>query len=52
MSAGSIDWRRTFESKFKPPWVRLNRAPHDLAFEVYPEESLEDWHRRNDLWVD
>ncbi len=38
--------------RFKPTWVTLNRGPDDLVFEVYPEESLEDWHRRHGLWVD
>lgn len=38
--------------RFKPTWVTLNRGPDDLAFEVYPEDSLEDWHRRHGLWVD
>jgi len=38
--------------RFKPAWVTLNQGPDDLVFEVYPEESLEDWHRRHGLWVD
>ena len=24
----------------------------DLTFDVYPEESIADWHRRTGMWVD
>ena len=38
--------------KFKPSWVELNRGPDDATFDLYPEQSLEDWHRSRGLWVD
>jgi hypothetical protein len=38
--------------KFKPSWVTLELGPDDLCFELYPQESLEDWHKRQGLWVD
>lgn len=38
--------------RFKPGWVKPEVGRDDLCFDVYPEESLEDWHRRNGLWVD
>ena len=37
--------------RYKPDWVPLQRAPDDLVFEVYPEESLEAWHKRHELWL-
>ena len=36
----------------KPDWVHVDRGPADLAFDGVPEESIEDWHRRHELWVD
>ena len=38
--------------RFKPAWVEPQIGPGDAVFELYPEESIEDWHRRNGLWVD
>ncbi|HEX7852642.1 MAG TPA: GFA family protein [Sphingobium sp.] len=38
--------------RFKPDWVEPDVGKDDLRFDVYPEESLEDWHRRNGLWVE
>ena len=34
----------------KPGWVPLETAPHDLAFDDFPEESIEGWHRRHKMW--
>ena len=38
--------------RFKPDWVQVEQGPDDLAFDLYPEESLEDWHRRHGLWAE
>ena len=38
--------------KFKPGWVEPQAGPKDLTFDLYPEQSLEDWHREHGLWVD
>ncbi|MGZ3274708.1 MAG: GFA family protein [Caulobacteraceae bacterium] len=38
--------------RFKPAWVEVERGPGDLTFDLYPEHSLEDWHRAHGLWVD
>ena len=38
--------------KFKPDWVELNLGPHDATFDLYPEQSLEAWHKSRHLWVD
>ena len=37
--------------EFKPSWVVVNRGPDDALFDLYPEQSLEDWHRSRGLWV-
>jgi hypothetical protein len=37
--------------KYKPSWVEPNIREGDLTFEVYPEESIADWHRRTGMWV-
>ncbi len=38
--------------RFKPDWAPLNCDPEDLTFDLFPEESIEEWHRRHGLWVD
>lgn len=34
---------------YTPGWVDVPTGPGYLHFDTYPEESLEDWHRRHDL---
>lgn len=36
---------------YKPDWVVVPAGP-STSFAVYPEESLEDWHRRHGLYED
>ena len=38
--------------RFKPSWVVPQTGPDDLLFDVFPEDSIEDWHRKHGLWVD
>ena len=38
--------------RYKASWVMPDIGPNDLTFELYPEESIEDWHRRHGLWLD
>ena len=38
--------------RFKPAWVEVEQGPEDLTFDLYPEQSLEDWHRAHGMWVD
>lgn len=38
--------------KYKPSWVEPDIREGDLVFDLYPEESIADWHRRNGMWVD
>jgi hypothetical protein len=38
--------------RFKPGWVEPRFGPNDKRFDLYPDESIEDWHRRHGLWLD
>jgi hypothetical protein len=38
--------------RYKPDWVVPVIGPNDLAFELYPEESIEQWHKRHGLWIE
>lgn len=38
--------------KYKASWVEPEIRAGDLAFELYPEESIAAWHRRTGMWVD
>jgi len=38
--------------KYKANWVEPDIRDDDLTFDLYPEESIADWHRRNGMWVD
>jgi hypothetical protein len=37
---------------FKPAWVPLHAGPDDKRFEHYPDEGIEDWHRRRGLYLE
>lgn len=38
--------------KYKARWVEPCIAEGDRTFDLYPEESLADWHRRTNMWVE
>lgn len=38
--------------KYKAGWVEPRIAPGDQSFDLYPELSIEDWHRAQGVWVD
>ncbi|MDX8493277.1 GFA family protein [Mesorhizobium sp. VK22B] len=38
--------------KYKANWVEPVVGKNDKVFEVYPEESIADWHKRTGMWVD
>jgi hypothetical protein len=38
--------------RFKPDWVQPQIGPRDACFDLYPVQSIEDWHRSRGLWVD
>lgn len=35
---------------FKAPWVEVAAAKKDQLFDIYPQESIAEWHRRLDLY--
>jgi hypothetical protein len=38
--------------RFKPTWVVPDIKPDDAQFDLYPKESLEEWHKSRGLYVD
>ena len=38
--------------KYKPSWVEPNVKKGDKKFDVYPDESIADWHKRTKMWVE
>ena len=38
--------------KYKASWVTPQLGDNDQCFEIYPDESIEDWHKSRGLWVD
>ena len=37
--------------RFKPAWVAPAIGQDDQTFDLYSEQSLEDWHKSRGLWV-
>ena len=37
--------------KYKANWVEPDIGKGDKVFDVYPEESIADWHKRTKMWV-
>ncbi|MGX5831454.1 GFA family protein [Mesorhizobium sp. 43Arga] len=38
--------------KYKANWVEPDIGRGDKTFDVYPAESIADWHKRTGMWVD
>ena len=38
--------------KYKANWVEPDVGRGDEMFEVYPNLSIADWHRKNGMWID
>ncbi len=38
--------------RYKASWVEADIREGDAVFDLYPEESIADWHRGRGLWVD
>ncbi|MCW6510489.1 GFA family protein [Lichenifustis flavocetrariae] len=38
--------------RFKPHWVVPKIGPKDKTFDLYPDASIEEWHRERGLWID
>ena len=38
--------------KFKAPWVQPDFGRGDKKFQLYPRQSIEEWHRQRGLWIE
>ena len=38
--------------KYKAAWVVPQIAAGDRTFELFPEQSIEEWHKQHGLWID
>lgn len=38
--------------KYKASWVEPDIRPGDTTFDLYPTESIADWHKRKGMWVE
>ncbi len=38
--------------RFKPEWVRPDVREGDATFDLYPEQSIAEWHREHGVWVE
>jgi len=38
--------------RFKPSWVQPDIRPGDICKDLYPDDSIEEWHRARGLWID
>ena len=38
--------------KYKASWVELDIRKGDGKFDLYPKESIANWHKRTKMWVD
>jgi hypothetical protein len=38
--------------RYKANWVEPAIGPGDQTFELYPTQSIEEWHRQRGLWID
>lgn len=38
--------------KYKASWVEPQIRAGDATFDLYPQESIEGWHRKRGLWIE
>lgn len=38
--------------RYKASWVEPDIGENDASFDLYPDESIADWHRRHGCWVE
>ena len=38
--------------RYKANWVKPVIGRKDLTFDLYPEDSIEAWHKRHGLWIE
>jgi hypothetical protein len=37
--------------RYKASWVQPKIGKNDLAFDLYPKQSIEQWHKQRRLWI-
>ncbi len=37
--------------RYKANWVKPVIRKNDLTFDLYPRQSIEDWHKKRRLWI-
>jgi hypothetical protein len=37
--------------RYKAAWVKPVIGRNDLPFELYPQQSIEEWHKQHGLWI-
>lgn len=37
--------------RYKANWVKPVVGKNDLTFDLYPRQSIEDWHKKRGLWI-
>lgn len=38
--------------RYKPSWVKADIGKHDETYDLYPQLSIADWHKKHKVWVD
>jgi hypothetical protein len=38
--------------RYKASWVKPVIGRKDLTFDLYPRQSIEEWHKHHGLWID
>ncbi|KAL0480481.1 hypothetical protein AKO1_011031 [Acrasis kona] len=38
--------------KSKAPWARINIEEGDKQFDEYPDQGIEQWHKKNNLYIE
>lgn len=38
--------------QYKASWVEPQVGANDQCFDLYPDESIEDWHKSRGLWIE
>lgn len=37
--------------RYKASWVKPAIGKKDVAYDLFPEQSIEDWHKQRGLWI-
>lgn len=38
--------------RYKPEWVKADIGKNDETYDLYPQLSIADWHKKHKVWVD